>query len=583
MANITTSTVTFSILSPDVSLSYDRIKLRLEEYRNQLAADSDTIELSTENEKAVICQKQAKEMREYLDQAELLLRDVVQSRDISTVAVLRHLLDLARILDDLKLYDECRLTGNCAFDLAEALVRRSHEFRQEQVETLVVIAELSVYQPRARTLFTQAISICEEVVADTPSHSNKFMFFHVLDRAGHCTSGYLGAQWVGRAIQLMTEELPPTIVHPDFRAAMYNNYGVFLRRLERHADAIGAYHEAISICRTLANNNPAKYNVYLARTLMNIGISLWNFGKYDDAVVVYKEALEICTTMSAQDPLRYNELMAVILLNYGLVLFWTLNQVSEAAEVQKQAILLLRNHAQLGGECTKLLSDALYSYGRSCNSLGLDSEALPAYQESILLRRSLAATDPEEEKTLVAPLHYIGHSFLALGRYAEANTAAIEALERNHGRVFEGCPCAVNFQLYHYQSAVKADPPGDSLLPLPLFPAGSSPRPVERSGAGAFHPPAESFISVTSPHIPRTNTARQLGLGQPGMVPEALFLVHLDPTTPSPSFPPSNQPPSQEPKDPSTRTPKHIGETVKVSVYRKRDRILGLFRGNRSQ
>ena len=62
MANTTTSVVTFSILSPDASLSYDRIKLRLEVYRTLLESDSDTIELSTENGKTVICRKQAKEM-----------------------------------------------------------------------------------------------------------------------------------------------------------------------------------------------------------------------------------------------------------------------------------------------------------------------------------------------------------------------------------------------------------------------------------------------------------------------------------------------------------------------------------------
>ena len=164
MANTTTSIVTFSILSPDASLSYDRIKLRLEEYRTLLASDSNTIELSTENGKTVICRTQAKEMEEFLDQAEILLENVAQSRDMSTLVVLHHLRDLSRVLDNLKLYDECRLTGNCALDLAEALGRRSLEFRLEQAETLALIAGLSVYQPRARTLFIQAVSIGEEVV-----------------------------------------------------------------------------------------------------------------------------------------------------------------------------------------------------------------------------------------------------------------------------------------------------------------------------------------------------------------------------------------------------------------------------------
>src|SRR5258708_7207948 len=59
LTNTTTSNATFSILSPDASLSYDRIKIRLDEYRILLESDSDTIELLTENGKTVLCRKEA--------------------------------------------------------------------------------------------------------------------------------------------------------------------------------------------------------------------------------------------------------------------------------------------------------------------------------------------------------------------------------------------------------------------------------------------------------------------------------------------------------------------------------------------
>ena len=306
MADATTSIVTFSILSPDVSLSYDRIKLRLEEYRTLLAFDSDTIELSTENGKIVICQKQANEMEEYLDRAEILLRDVVESRDISTLIVLSHLRDLSKVLDKLRLYDECRLTGNCALDLSEALARRSLEFRCEQAKTLALIAGLSVYQPRAQTLFIQAVSICEEVVANNASHSNKIAFLFVLGHASCRTFDHISLQWLERAVQLMTKELPPAMVDPDFRSTIYYNYGLGLRQVVQYSNAIEAFREAISIRRTLGNDNPAKSNLSLARTLAGMGMALVDLGKCDDAIVAYKEALEICTTMSAQDPLQYN-------------------------------------------------------------------------------------------------------------------------------------------------------------------------------------------------------------------------------------------------------------------------------------
>ena len=435
MANTTTSIVTFSILSPDASLSYDRIKLCLEEYRTLLASDSDTIELSTENGKTVICRMQAKEMEEFLDQAEILLENVVQSRDMSTLVVLHHLRDLSEVLDNLKLYDECRLTGNCALDLAEALGRRSLEFRQEQAETVALIALLPVYQPRARTLFIHAVSIGEEVVENNPSHSNKSMLLAVLNRAGHWASGDLRVQWLERAIQLMTKELPPTMVHPYFRSVIYYNYGVGLYWLKQYANAAEAYHESVSTRRTLVNDNPAKHSYRFAVALTNMGSTLGELGKHDDAIAAYKEVLDICTCMSAQDPLRYNDLMATTFIGYGSTL-WRLKQFSAAAALQKQAISFYRN---LGHEQTETLCTALHNYGHSCYSLGKHTESVLAYQECIPLLRARAATDPDEEIYLRRALHNIANSFNALGKCAEADAAAIEALEKNHGRVFESC------------------------------------------------------------------------------------------------------------------------------------------------
>jgi len=457
VANPTTSIVTFSVLSPDPSFSYDHIKLRLEEYRTLLASDSDTIELSTENGKTVICRKQATEMEKYLDQAEILLQGVVQSRDIPTIIVLNHLRDLTKVLDNLKLYDECRLTGDCALGLAEALGRRSLEFRHEQAETLAHIAGLSVYQPRARTLFIQAVSICEEVARNDASHSNKRKLLIVVHRAGCCVTGRLGAQWLGRAVQLMTKELPPAMVHPHFRSGIYHNYGNGLRRLEQYSNAIKAYHEAVSIRRILVGNDPAKHNVYFAGTLINMGIALEKHGKYDDAIVVYKEALEICTTMSTRDPLRFNELRARALVNYGVTL-GKLNQVSEAAVVGKQAISILRDFAQTGTKCTELFCNALHNYGNSCASLGQHADAVLAYQESILLWRALAATDSQKDFWLREALHHIARSFRALDKYHEANTAATEFLERNHGRVLEDCHYAPDFsRCFVCQRGIKPD------------------------------------------------------------------------------------------------------------------------------
>ena len=424
-------------------LPYDRIKLRLEEYRTLLTSDLDAIVLPAENGNTVICREQANEMEEYLDRAEILLRD--QPRDSSTIDILHHLRDLAEVLDNLGLYDECRLTGNCALDLAEALGRRSLELRHEQAEALTAIAGLSVYQPCARTLFIQAVSICEELVANNASYSNKTKLLLVLGRAGSWAPDHLCSQWLDRAVQIMTKELPPAMVQPEHRGTIYSNYGHSLVALKQYDNALKAFDEAISIRRTLANDKPAKHNSNLAETLMNFGGTLHDLGKYDDALLAYKEALGIYTTMSAQGTLRDNEQLAGTLYYFGNALM-KLNHVSEAATMAKQAISLLRNLARTGHECTRWLCAALHTSGYSSFQLGQHKEAVVAYQESILLRRVLVAANPDEGIYLITALHNIANSFHALEKRDDANAAANEALERNHGRALECCFYAPDFK-----------------------------------------------------------------------------------------------------------------------------------------
>ena len=263
----------------------------------------------------------------------------------------------------------------------------------------------------------------------------------MLDRAGCWASGDLGVQWLERAIELMTKELPPTMVYPGFRSVIYNNYGNHLHQLKQYANAAEAYQKSISTRRTLLSNNPAKHSYYFVVALINMGRTFGQLGKHD-AIAAFREALDICKRMSAHYPLQYNELMANTLSSYGATLT-KLNQFSEAAALEKQAISFYRN---LGHEQTENLCIALHNYGHSCYSLGKHAEAVLAYQESIPLWRARAATDPEEEIYLRWALHDIANSFNALGKYVEADAAAIEALERNHGRVFEPCDYPPEFK-----------------------------------------------------------------------------------------------------------------------------------------
>ena len=513
VANTTKSVVKFYILSPDASLSYDRVKLRLEEYRRLLITDSDTIELSTESGKVVFCRKEITQMAEYLNQADVLLRNIAQSRQISTIVVLHHLRELSEVLDNLKLYDECLLTGNCALDLAAALGRRSLEFRNEQAETFGLIAGLSAYQPRARTLFTAAISISERVVEYDASHSNKKRLFNLLDRAGYWAEDNprLGAQWLKRAVQLMNE-LPPSMVTGAFRTITYYNYGRHLSVLEHYAQAAKAFRESVSICHALASINPVQYAGDLVTALERMGIALHQLGEYEKAASAYKEALGEWMPRLVQDPVQYNVQLAHLLCNYGVAL-QRLGDISASVEPLKEAVSLFSRLTRRGPGYRASICYALYRYGWSCHLHGHHAEALAAYRGCNPLLHAIVATDPGKKECLSMALHTLANSLHALGKDGDADKEATKALQMNQGRVLQSCKYAPDFNLCFVCQRVNIPNPSIPHTPPPavLVPFTSSP--VE---TGEYH---ETSASPT-PTEGSTATAITLEIAQPGVLPD---------------------------------------------------------------
>ena len=446
-----------------------------------------------------------------------------------------------------------------ALDLAEALGRQSLEFKYEQAETLALVAGLTVYQPRARTLFIQAVSICEKVVANDASDSNKKRLLIVLDRAGYWSKDHpdLHAQWLERAVRLMTKELPPTMVPGPLRGTIYNNYGVCLQGHKQHADAIEALHKAITIRHALVTENPVKYTSYLAGTLMNMAISLHTLGKYDGATAVYKEALALCRSVSTQDPLQYDRLLAKILYNYGISLRDS-NQVSEAAGAFKESVSLYRNLAQTKADYIPWLCYALYYYGWSCHLLGKHAEAVLAYQESIPFWQALGTTDPGRTVSLkMKALHNMANSLYALGQEAEADAAAIETLQMNQGNVLEDCRYAPDYSLcFVCQGAIVCGP-------------ALSTSSIE---SGASISPAMTTTSLAS----HTSALGPLELGQPRVAPD--YPNRLGSIRPFSS----RHPQIQELAESSTHPPTSTGGTANVPHHRKRDNILGMFKRNKA-
>ena len=387
-------------------------------------------------------------MEQFLDQAETLLQDITRSHNTSMIVALHRLRDLAEVLDSLELYDECRLAGNCALDLVGALGQWSLEFKQEQADTLALIAGLSAYQPSARTFFIHAVTIYQEMVVNDTSYSKKLSLLNVLGRAAYWADDHpeLGAQWLGQAVQLMTKELPSTMVPAGFSSSTYHNYGICLGKLERHNKAMEMAHIAVSIYRTLSNDNPTTYTAKLAGALMHMGKSLVDLGQYGDAVATYEEALESWRAASAQDPLQWNTQLAHTLCNYGTILL-TLGRVSEAAKAEKEAVSLYHSLSQTEVGCPEWLGSALHNYGYSCHLLGQNEEAVLAFKKCIPIWRALFMKDYQYTQTLANSLHDMAISLHILERHEEANAAASECIRLSGDKAHKGCQYEPNLDL----------------------------------------------------------------------------------------------------------------------------------------
>jgi len=382
-------------------------------------------------------------MEEFLQKAQTLLQQMVDSRDAPTIVVARRLRDLAIVLDRLSLSAECVLVSHCALNLTSAIAPWSLELQLQYAETLALIAKLSPYQPHARTLFLRAISLCEKVVAKDGSHSNKKSLLGILDRAGYWSTEHpdLGVQWLGQAIRIMTTELPSVMVNDYTRSRIYLYHGNRLSGLGRLSEAVAVGQTAISLGRALSGRNPVKGKEILSSALFDLGNTLRELRQYEDSATAFKEALELDRSLLSQDPKsnNYTYNYTSTLVNYGDILFRT-NQVAIAVELHQEAVARLSDLVQMDAKYSVHLCRALGSYGKDCYRLGRHSEAILAYEECISLARSLGeGGSTKSQIDLIHSLHRMANSLDILGRKSEAEAAASEFFQRNDGKPHKHC------------------------------------------------------------------------------------------------------------------------------------------------
>ena len=461
--------------------------MRIDEYSHLLKSDSPTIKFFTKNGKTIVCAKQADKMEKQLEQAKDLLQAMIDAKDVPTLEVIHRLRDLATVLDQLRLQEECLVVGDCAIKLARALGSRAVEFHKEQAQTITLIAGLDVYKSRARPLFIQAISVCEAIVVEDGSDAAKLTLIELLSQAGYRVDDHpaLRAQWLGRAIDLIAE-LPSTMVTDELRGTVYINYGCSLGTLKEYSKALVAGEQAIAFYRSLASiHGQAMYKRDLAFALHNYGNILYNMGLLEDARSVDQEAVSLFRTLAVHGEVEHKEDLALALHHYGttlskmghledalsarqesvslyrtvavhergkhkedlalglMLLGGTLHKIGnsqEAVEVYEEAISLYRplvsaHLAKYGS----ILANALINYGVALNRIGNLPKALETEQEVVHLSRTLAMNEPGKHEDLLADsLNNLGDSLYDLHKYPEAAAAFQEASSLYHVLSLQG-------------------------------------------------------------------------------------------------------------------------------------------------
>ena len=337
--------------------------MRLEEYSQLLNSDSPTVEFSTENGKTIMCRKQVHGMKEQLEQAKDLLQAMIEAKDVPTIEVIHRLCDLANVLDDLKLQEECIVVGDCAMKLARALGSRAVEFQKEEAETIMLIACLNVYKSRACPLFIQAISICDAFVVMDGSDIAKVSLLYALGAAGAHVQipAALRAQWLGRAADLISE-IPSAMVTNEHRGFIYIFYGVALRILKEDSKALVATERAVAFFRSLNaatfnddfslavdGNEQHMHKRGLAWALNSHGMMLHAMGHLEDASNVKQEAVSLCRALAVDGNEQQKNDLADALSYYGTTLH-AMDHLKDACSVKQEAISLFCALAVNGNE-----------------------------------------------------------------------------------------------------------------------------------------------------------------------------------------------------------------------------------------
>jgi tetratricopeptide (TPR) repeat protein len=214
-----------------------------------------------------------------------------------------------------------------------------------------------------------------------------------------------------------------------YLARSLRHLGVQLSRVGREEEAVAAEQQAVKILRPLAQRDPA-LEPYLAESLNDLGVDLSAVGQKDQAWIATGQAVEIYRRLAAINPAIFEPDLANSLSNEGFDA-WAAGQQEWAVAIEQESVEIYRRLARANPAAFEPdLAHTLSRLGILLSLVGRRGEALAAEQQAVEIRRRLAAENPAAfEPGLAISLNNLGLRLSEMGRRGEALAAAQQAVE----------------------------------------------------------------------------------------------------------------------------------------------------------
>ena len=216
---------------------------------------------------------------------------------------------------------------------------------------------------------------------------------------------------------------------PQERAWLYDQLASRLSWAGLRAQALDAAREGVTICRSLAAEDPQQFSRALASNVAKLGKYLADMGELKQARVAAIEAATLWKTLADADPETYGPHLASSLEDLGHSMA-DAGRPAEARSAAEKAVAIWRRLIEKNPVAHRQgLADSLLSVAAHYADEGQWAPAAASSREAVGIYRELVAQSAvTAEPTLALALNNLSGHLTELGEHAQALAAAREAV-----------------------------------------------------------------------------------------------------------------------------------------------------------